>query len=88
MSFREFLVHQHHRLHTYPRVPSHTEIECVPTSKCSNTNLRFYPRCRRSFYGLHQFFLTESAVYVIVPDATKIEGLNGKDLDEVSSGLV
>eukprot|EP00903_Cladosiphon_okamuranus_P010532 g9962.t1 len=35
-----------------------------------------------TYYGLHQFFLTERAVYVIVWDATKFEGLRGNDLDE------
>eukprot|EP00903_Cladosiphon_okamuranus_P017025 g15690.t1 len=35
-----------------------------------------------TYYGLHQFFLTERAVYVIVSDATKFEGLSGKELDE------
>ena len=36
-----------------------------------------------TYYGLHQFFLTERAVYLIVWDATKFEGLNGEDLDKV-----
>eukprot|EP00752_Nemacystus_decipiens_P013632 g12085.t2 len=35
-----------------------------------------------TYYGLHQFFLTERAVYVIVFDATKFEGLSGKELDK------
>eukprot|EP00752_Nemacystus_decipiens_P017775 g15937.t1 len=35
-----------------------------------------------TYYGLHQFFLTERAVYVIVWDSTKFEGLSGKELDE------
>eukprot|EP00752_Nemacystus_decipiens_P010711 g9538.t3 len=35
-----------------------------------------------TYYGLHQFFLTERAVYVVVWDATKFEGLLGDDLDE------
>eukprot|EP00903_Cladosiphon_okamuranus_P019169 g17631.t1 len=34
-----------------------------------------------TYYGLHQFFLTERAVYVVVWDATRFEGLSGKDLD-------
>lgn len=36
-----------------------------------------------SYYGLHQYFLTERAVYVIVWDATRFEGLSGKDFDQV-----
>eukprot|EP00752_Nemacystus_decipiens_P006448 g5808.t1 len=36
-----------------------------------------------TYYGLHQFFLTERAVYVVVWDATKFEGLSGEDLDQV-----
>ncbi len=43
-------------------------------------------RCRMfqiTYYGLHQFFLTERAIYVIVWDATKFEGLLGEELDEV-----
>eukprot|EP00752_Nemacystus_decipiens_P001882 g1813.t1 len=35
-----------------------------------------------TYYGLHQFFLTERAVYVVVWDATKFEGLSGEDLDQ------
>eukprot|EP00903_Cladosiphon_okamuranus_P010529 g9959.t1 len=35
-----------------------------------------------TYYGLHQFFLTERAVYVIVWDATEFEGLRGNDLDK------
>eukprot|EP00752_Nemacystus_decipiens_P017825 g15981.t1 len=35
-----------------------------------------------TYYGLHQVFLTERAVYVVVWDATKFEGLSGKALDE------
>ena len=38
-----------------------------------------------TYYGLHQFFLTERAVYVIVWDVTRFEGLSGEALDEVSS---
>ena len=38
-----------------------------------------------TYYGMHQFFLTERAVYVIVWDATRFEGLSGEALDEVSS---
>jgi len=37
-----------------------------------------------TYYGLHQFFLTERAIYVIVWDATKFEGMRGKELDQVS----
>lgn len=36
-----------------------------------------------SYYGLHQYFLTERAVYVIVSNATRFAGLRGKDLDQV-----
>lgn len=36
-----------------------------------------------SYYGLHQYFLTERAVYVIVWDATRFKGLSGIDLDQV-----
>eukprot|EP00752_Nemacystus_decipiens_P016836 g15068.t1 len=35
-----------------------------------------------TYYGFHQLFLTERAVYVVVWDATKFEGLSGRDLDE------
>eukprot|EP00903_Cladosiphon_okamuranus_P012364 g11589.t3 len=34
-----------------------------------------------TYYGLHQFFLTERAVYVVVWDATSFEGLSGNVLD-------
>ena len=37
-----------------------------------------------TYYGLHQFFLTERAIYVIVWDATKFEGLSQENLDQVS----
>lgn len=36
-----------------------------------------------TYYGLHQFFLTERAVYVLVWDATTFAGLNEADLDKV-----
>eukprot|EP00903_Cladosiphon_okamuranus_P006480 g6339.t1 len=35
-----------------------------------------------SYYGLHQYFLTERAVYVIVWDATRFKFLSGEDLDQ------
>lgn len=36
-----------------------------------------------SYYGLHQYFLTERAVYVIVWDVMRFKGLSGQDLDQV-----
>eukprot|EP00903_Cladosiphon_okamuranus_P010804 g10207.t1 len=35
-----------------------------------------------TYYGLHQFFLTERAIYVLVWDATRFEGLSQQALDQ------
>ena len=53
----------------------------------SGTTVEFYDCAGQvDYYGMHQTFLTQRALFLLVWDVTKFDGLTGNDLTKVRKG--